>query len=70
MKPDYKTMSKAELKRYVLDHREDMEAIRELFINRSDPNGKVYPFAMEEEEQQEGFEALRRRVECLEHEGV
>lgn len=70
MKPDDKTMSKAELKRYVLDHREDMEAIRELFINRSDPNGKVYPFALDGEEQQEGFKALRRRVERLDHEGV
>ena len=70
MKPNYKTMSKAELKRYVLDHREDMEAIREMFIYRSDPNGKVYPFAWDEEEQQEGFEALRRRVERLDYEGV
>lgn len=41
-KPNFKEMSRAELRKYVLAHREDEEAIHELFINRSNPNAKVY----------------------------
>ena len=31
MKPNFEAMSKAELKAYVLEHRDDLEAIRLLF---------------------------------------
>ena len=41
-KPNFKEMNRTELRKYVLAHREDEEAIHELFINRSTPNGKVY----------------------------
>jgi len=40
-KPDFKAMSKEDLRAYVLAHREDDEAIRELFGRRS-PNSVVY----------------------------
>ncbi|MDF5719987.1 MAG: hypothetical protein PUP91_05765 [Rhizonema sp. PD37] len=42
-KPDFQQMSRKELKKYVLTYPTDDEAIRELFINRRNPNVKVYP---------------------------
>lgn len=41
MKPDFKAMSKEDLRAYVLAHRDDDEAIRELFSRRS-PNSVKY----------------------------
>lgn len=41
--PNYKKMSREELRKYVLLHRDDDEAIRELFVNRRNPNAKIYP---------------------------
>lgn len=41
MKPNFKEMSKEDLRAYVLSHREDDEAIRELFSRRS-PNPVIY----------------------------
>lgn len=34
MKPNFKAMSKTELRDYVLQHRTDDEALAELFVNR------------------------------------
>ena len=52
MKPDFNTMTRKELKKYVLSHPQDDEAIRELFIKRRNPNAKIYPspYEMSEEE--------------------
>lgn len=44
MKPDFQQMTRKELKQYILAHPTDDEAIRELFINRRNPNAKVYPY--------------------------
>lgn len=41
MKPNFEEMSKAELKAYVLAHREDDEAIRVLFARRHPPDSEV-----------------------------
>lgn len=49
-KPNYKEMTHEELRKYVLAHRDDDEAINELFVNRRDPNAKVYPANMSIEE--------------------
>lgn len=68
MNPDFSAMTRSELKRYVLSHREDMEAMRELFVNRSDPNAKVYPADFSEEGLQQAEEALRLIVERLQQE--
>ena len=38
MKPNFKEMTKAELLAYIKEHRTDDEAIRELFINRANPD--------------------------------
>jgi hypothetical protein len=35
MKPNFQEMSKAELKAYVLEHRDDLEAMRQLFSRRT-----------------------------------
>lgn len=44
MKPDFKSMSKSELRAYVLEHREDQEAFYE-FMDRLNANRsvKTYP---------------------------
>lgn len=41
--PNYEKMSREELRKYVLLHRDDDEAIRELFVNRRNSNAKIYP---------------------------
>lgn len=46
-KPNFKEMTRKELKKYVLSHPTDDEAIRELFINRRNPNAKIYPYPYE-----------------------
>jgi predicted GTPase len=49
MKPDYQTMSKVELKAYVLEHKEDIEAIRFLFAVLPGAEVKRYPPVATEE---------------------
>jgi hypothetical protein len=49
MKPNYKTMNKSELKKYVLENREDIEAIRLLFQSRDNEQIKRYPPVCTEE---------------------
>lgn len=74
MKPNFEKMSKAELKAYVLAHRDDDEAIRALFSRRTpDSEATIYPsmFTEEglpiEENIRIGKEALRKRVEAENH---
>lgn len=61
-KPDFQQMSRQELKKYVLAHRDDDEAIRELFINRWRKNAIHVPVDMPLQ-QQEAFlkEHLEKR---------
>jgi hypothetical protein len=49
MKPNYEAMSKAELKAYVLEHREDLEAMRLLFAIPPGVEVKRYPPVVTEE---------------------
>ena len=49
-KTDYKEMSRKELKQYVLTHKEDLEAVRELF-SRPTPNAVYFGADMSIEEQ-------------------
>jgi hypothetical protein len=57
MKPDFNTMTRKELKQYVLAHPTDDEAIRELFIKRRGANAKIYPspYQMQYEEVEKIF---------------
>lgn len=43
-KPYFQEMSRKELKKYILSHPTDDDAIRELFINRRNPDAQVYPY--------------------------
>jgi (2Fe-2S) ferredoxin len=58
MKPDFKAMSKEDLRAYVLAHRNDDEAVRELFSRRS-PNSVRYNTKSFEETQ----EIIRQKIE-------
>lgn len=43
-KPNFQQMSRYDLKKYIRSHPTDDEAIRELFVNRRNPNAKRYPY--------------------------
>ncbi len=43
-KSDFQEMTRKELKKYVLSHPTDNEAIRQLFINSSNLNATMYPY--------------------------
>lgn len=49
MKPNFKSISLAELRDYVKQHITDDEAIRDLFVNRRNPNTKQYRAPLDEE---------------------
>lgn len=52
MKHDLTKLTRSELKKYIVTHPTDEEAIRELFVNRRNVNAKRYPYPydMSEEE--------------------
>ena len=62
MKPNFEKMSKAELRAYVLQHREDEEALRSL-MSRRDPNAVKYNFPNTEEGRQQMKEVIKRKIE-------
>ena len=62
MKPDFEKMSKADLRAYVLQHRDDDEALRSL-MSRRDPNGVRYNFPNTEEGRQQMKEVIKRKIE-------
>ena len=43
MKPNYEAMTKSELRKYVLNHKDDMEAIRLLFKTPNENQIQRYP---------------------------
>lgn len=61
MKPDFNQMSRPELRKYILENREDDEAI-EALIKRSDPNSPVYPFPKTEEDVRQMQEIFQRKI--------
>jgi hypothetical protein len=42
MKPNYEEMTFKDLRAYVLEHRDDLDALRFLFTVKGKPDGKVY----------------------------
>ena len=64
MKPDFNVMVKQELKAYVLEHRDDLDALEALFSRRS-PNSKVvrFPFPHTDLEWQQQQETLHSLLE-------
>lgn len=61
MKPDFNTMSRAELLAYLKEHREDDEAWG-IFLDRRNPNAKKYPPPLDEEGIKIMEEAFRRKL--------
>ncbi|NJK51363.1 hypothetical protein HC931_27665 [Candidatus Gracilibacteria bacterium] len=62
MKPNFETMNKAQLRAYVLEHREDREALRAL-MSRRDPNGVQYNFPNTSEGREQTKEVIKRKIE-------
>lgn len=64
-KPNFKEMSRTELRAYIIKTH-DEEAIQELFINRRNPNAKVFPAPVDEESIRIGEEAIRQKIQEIE----
>lgn len=62
-KPDYQSMSRTELKQYVLNHRNDDEALNEL-VARRPPNTVTYPADLPTEEVRK---LVEKKVEEVNH---
>jgi hypothetical protein len=63
MQPNFKQMSSAELKKYILSHRDELEPLRELYQRRSPDEQAIWftPPQTQEEEQQQ-FDQFRHIV--------
>jgi hypothetical protein len=61
MKPDFEKMNFQELRSYVLEHRDDIGALRFLFFKKGVPDSKIYSIPTTPEEWQEQEEAVRRK---------
>ena len=62
MKPNFKEMSFSDLRSYIVAHRDDDEALHELFVNRRNPNAPKYPYAQSEDDLKQMEEILRRKI--------
>jgi hypothetical protein len=60
MKPDFKTMTVAELRAYAIEHPEDLDSLREM-LNRRDPNAPKYNFSDTEEGWAQTAEVFRQK---------
>lgn len=64
MKPNYDEMTKAELRAYILEHRDDSDAIEAFFIRRSpDTAATLFPPPKTEKELQQQPEIMRPVLE-------
>ena len=61
-KQNYEQMSTDDLIAYIKLNRTDDEAIRELFVNRRNPNATKYPAALDPETIRITEEAIRNKV--------
>lgn len=66
MKPNFEQMSFSELRAYIVAHRDDKEAIHELFVKRRNPNAKQYPPPLNEESIKIMEEAFREKLQEIE----
>ncbi|MFP4693423.1 MAG: DUF6887 family protein [Halothece sp.] len=62
MKPNFETMNKAQLRAYVLENKEDTEALRVL-MSRRDPNSVKYDFPNTEEGRQKTKTVIKHKIE-------
>ncbi|MBN3946709.1 MAG: hypothetical protein HWQ38_09510 [Nostoc sp. NMS7] len=61
MNQNYQQMSFSELRAYVVENREDIEALRFLMSKR-DPNYPKYPMPLTEADMQAQMEIIRRKI--------
>ena len=61
-KPNFSSMTRQELRAYILAHREDDEAI-EVLMKRGNPNSPKYRFPKSDEDLREMEEILRRKLD-------
>ncbi|MGF1977960.1 MAG: DUF6887 family protein [Nostoc sp. CmiSLP01] len=61
MNPNYEQMSFQELRTYVVENREDIEALRFLMSKRN-PNSPKYPTPLTEADMQAQMEIIRRKI--------
>ena len=64
-KPNFNQMSRAELKAYVLTHRDDEEAFR-AFINKPVARSRSYPAPLDEESIRIGQDAILQKIQEIE----
>jgi hypothetical protein len=60
-KPNFSQMTRQELRKYVLAHRDDDEAI-EALIKMGNPNSPVYPFPQTDEDLKAMEEILKKKL--------
>ena len=65
-KPNFNEMSRAELKTYVLAHRDDDEAWG-IYLAKLPRGGKQYPAPLDEESIRIGEEAIRQKIQEIEN---
>lgn len=66
MKPNFYTMSRAELLAYLKEHRTDDEAWG-IFLDRRNPSAKKYPPPLDEEGMRIMEEAFRQKIQEIEN---
>ncbi|NJN57159.1 MAG: hypothetical protein HC879_06460 [Leptolyngbyaceae cyanobacterium SL_5_9] len=60
-KPNFSQMTRQELRKYILTHRDDDEAI-EALIKMGNPNSPVYPFPQTDEDLKVIEEILKKKL--------
>lgn len=65
MKPNFDTMTRQELRDYILQHREDDDAI-EALIRKGNPNSPTYKFPQTDEDLQEMEAILKQKLNSIE----
>ncbi len=65
MKPNFDSMTRQELREYILQHREDDDAI-EALIDKGNPNSLTYKFPQTDEDLQEMAVILKQKLAAIE----
>jgi hypothetical protein len=63
-KPNFDSMTRQELRDYILQHREDDDAI-EALINKGNPNNPTYRFPQTDEDMREMEAILKQKLDSI-----
>jgi hypothetical protein len=64
MKPNFDTMTRKEIREYILQHREDDDAI-EALIRKGNPNSPTYKFPQTDEDLREMDAILKQKLDGI-----